>query len=67
MKKQPPKVGTRKPPILIAYQGEELTIRQWSEKTGLYMGTISNRHAKGWSPERIFSTPQPHHEGHHKY
>jgi hypothetical protein len=43
--------------VKITYNGETLTAIQWARKLGMAPHTVYNRHSKGWSPERIFTTP----------
>ena len=43
---------------LLTYNGQTLTIRQWSDVTGIEWYTINNRIKRGWSVERAL-TEQP--------
>lgn len=43
--------------IVIAHNGETLTIREWSERTGLARWVIRSRLQKGWSAERTLTEP----------
>jgi hypothetical protein len=40
---------------LMTYQGETLTVMQWSERTGIHHNTLSQRLDKGWPVEKVFS------------
>lgn len=42
--------------IILSYNGESMTIIEWSEALGLNAGTLSGRFHKGWSHERILTT-----------
>ena len=41
----------------VVADGERLTIREWSERTGIPANVISNRLNRGWTPERAVGTP----------
>lgn len=41
----------------LTLNGETLTIQQWAERLGVRTGTLSSRHQKGWSDERILTEP----------
>lgn len=41
----------------ITFDGETLTIIEWSERTGLPFNLIRKRLHRGWPPEKIFTTP----------
>jgi hypothetical protein len=45
--------------ILVEFNGETKTMRQWSDKTGLGYRLIAKRIKSGWSPERALTTPLP--------
>lgn len=45
--------NTYKYPPVITYAGEILTIRQWSERTGVNQATIRVRLKKGWPMEKV--------------
>lgn len=45
--------NTHKYPPVITYAGETLTIRQWSERTGVNQATIRGRLKKGWPMEQV--------------
>ena len=47
--------GTGRQGVVIG--GERLTIREWSERTGIPATVISSRLYAGWSPERAVGTP----------
>lgn len=42
---------------LITFNGETLTISEWTTKLGLNRKTISNRLHSGWTEERALTTP----------
>lgn len=42
---------------LIAFQGEALSVMEWSKRTGISAGTISARLKNGWSVERTLTEP----------
>ena len=46
-------VRNRRPQIVISYNGETLSIRQWSERTGQKHDTIYNRMKKGWPTKEV--------------
>jgi hypothetical protein len=41
----------------ITFQGETLSIREWSTKTGIPRNTLAARLYCGWTAEKILSTP----------
>ena len=41
----------------LRFMGQELTIAEWSERTGIKPSTICVRLASGWSVERALSSP----------
>lgn len=43
--------GTGRQGVVIG--GERLTVREWSERTGIPANIISNRLNRGWTPERV--------------
>lgn len=43
--------------VRIPFNGESLTSREWSERTGLPARVIDARRFDGWTPERILTTP----------
>lgn len=43
---------------LITYNGETKTLKQWSEKIGISWFTLYERLKRGWSVEKVLSTPQ---------
>lgn len=44
--------------LRIVYNSEDLTIQEWSERTGLPYATIYQRHfARKWSAEETLTTP----------
>ena len=42
----------------ITYRGETHTLSKWAQIKGLNWWTVQNRVRLGWSPERIFTTPE---------
>ncbi|MDB5659563.1 MAG: hypothetical protein JWS10_2178 [Cypionkella sp.] len=48
---------TKTGPKLITYQGETLTIPEWSERTGIGIKVIHNRLRSNWTPERTLTEP----------
>jgi hypothetical protein len=40
-----------------AFNGEELTLGEWSKRLGIAHATLASRLAKGWSVEAAFTTP----------
>lgn len=41
------------------YNGQSMTIREWSESLGINLSTLTSRIANGWSVERLLgSTPK---------
>ena len=44
-------------PNRLTYNGETLTIKQWSIKTGLTVSCINTRIMYDWSVEKILTTP----------
>lgn len=47
--------GTGRQEVVV--DGERLTIREWSERTGIPESVISKRLNRGWTPERAVGTP----------
>jgi transposase len=43
--------------VFITYNGESLSIAEWSRRTGLNRSVISSRLEKGWPVEKIFTEP----------
>lgn len=41
--------------VLVAFNGETMTISQWAEKTGIKAAILYDRLRNGWSPERMLS------------
>lgn len=41
----------------LTFRGETLTHTQWSQRTGLSLGTIRSRVKYGWDAERILTVP----------
>lgn len=44
--------------IIIAYNGETKTLKQWSETLGLNYGMIRARHQRGWTVPELFAEPR---------
>ena len=42
---------------LITYNGETMSITDWSRRTGISRAVIANRLYHNWTPEEIFTTP----------
>ena len=42
--------------VFIEYQGQRMTIVEWSEQTGISAKTLHARYAKGWIVDDIFRT-----------
>lgn len=49
--------GGRKANVLLTYAGETLNVTQWAARTGLSGNQIRNRIRKGWTAEKILTTP----------
>ena len=47
----------RRSSILIEYKNETKCVRDWHKETGLSERCILYRYHKGWSPEKILTTP----------
>lgn len=41
-------------PATLTYNGETLTLAEWSKRTGIKVGTINSRHNAGMSIEQVF-------------
>lgn len=41
----------------IRYGGEERTVSEWAEKTGIKRSTLESRLKRGWSTEKALTTP----------
>lgn len=41
--------------ILLTYQNVTHTLKEWSEITGIKVGTIQQRYHKKWTPEKILT------------
>jgi hypothetical protein len=46
-----------RPYVVFKVGGEELTVRQAAEKTGIDQETLKKRRYAGWSDERAINTP----------
>lgn len=56
--KAPKRVRSGGPePRRIEFNGLNLTIREWSERTGISKDTITNRFRLGWDTERALTQP----------
>ena len=42
---------------LLTWDGETLTVAKWSQRTGIQVTTLLARCRKGWSVERVLTTP----------
>lgn len=49
--------GGRRANVLLTYRGETLNVTQWAARTDLSHTQIRNRLRKGWTAERILTTP----------
>ena len=47
--------NNRRNSVILTYNGEAYTLRQWSEKLGICYGTLQWRYQKGWKVEEILS------------
>lgn len=47
----------RTPTVRIEFDGLNLTLAEWSERTGISVSTLYNRMYYGWEAERILSQP----------
>lgn len=53
-----PRGGRRQTQLIrLSYQGETMTMREWSQRTGLPIQTLHTRRWKGWTVEQILTTP----------
>lgn len=43
----------------ITYLGETLIVTEWARRTGISRLLIASRKKRGWTPERILTTPSP--------
>lgn len=43
--------------VMLTHNGETLTLREWSERTGIKAGTLASRLQQGWSIERTLTAP----------
>jgi hypothetical protein len=43
--------------INLTYNGETHILMEWSEKTGIKYPTLQGRYKRGWSTEKILTTP----------
>ena len=42
---------------VLAWNGETLTLVEWSQRTGIRVKTLLQRCRKGWSVEQVLTTP----------
>ena len=42
---------------LLTWNGETLTLAEWSQRTGIRVNTLLQRCRKGWSVEQVLTTP----------
>jgi len=49
--------SNRRDNILLTFGGETLTCCEWARRLGVNFTTLRRRHKKGWSHERILTTP----------
>jgi hypothetical protein len=42
---------------LLTWNGETLMVAKWSQRTGIQVATLLARCRKGWSVERVLTTP----------
>jgi hypothetical protein len=42
---------------VLTWNGEALTLTQWSQRTGIRVETLLRRCRKGWSAEQVLTTP----------
>lgn len=47
------------PEVTIKYRGEEKTVREWAQETGISKATITRRLNKGMTAEEIFEPKEP--------
>ena len=50
--------------IVIEYNGKKQTLAEWSEETGIRWGVLNHRYHRGWSAERMLTTPVQIHKKH---
>lgn len=44
-------------PTRLTFNGETLTLTEWSERLGVALGTLQARVKRGWSTERVLTAP----------
>lgn len=54
-----PKLQRGRPSRCHAYAGHDLTLREWSELTGVPDKTLEQRVRNGWTIEQALTTPTP--------
>ncbi|HEX7146066.1 MAG TPA: hypothetical protein VF512_01055 [Actinomycetota bacterium] len=42
---------------VLTWEGESLTVAEWSQRTGIRVKTLLERCRKGWSVEQVLTTP----------
>jgi len=42
---------------VLTFEGESLTVAEWSQRTGIRVKTLLERCRKGWSVEQVLTTP----------
>ena len=47
--------------VLVTANGETHNLQQWADILGTTHGTLSSRHRRGWSDDRIINTPIKNH------
>ena len=50
----------RRNSVLIEFNGEIHNITEWARITGIKRGTLNTRYSRGWSAERILTSPVVH-------
>jgi hypothetical protein len=50
--------NNRRSSHILEFQGESMTIAQWSERTGLSQYVIGNRIRAGWTPREALTSPK---------
>lgn len=53
----------RKSSLRLTYNGSTKLLREWADELHLHYHTVRNRLYRGWSPDRILTTPTPHKSG----
>jgi hypothetical protein len=50
--------NNRRSSVKLTFDGVTLTLREWSERTGIDYALMRGRYAQGWSLEKILRTPR---------